>query len=101
MYWWISGLVSVVMVLLIVGSAWSQGVAGRQLPPEIADLCRILKDQIVNKCECLPEVTDDFAGMPRPSGGGCDCGAIECDAGLPTAGDGKLPTPRNFRLVGK
>jgi hypothetical protein len=83
-------MVSVLMMLLSVGVV-SAGVSGSTVPPEIADLCRILKDQIVNKCECLPEVTDDLLGMPRPSGGGCDCGALECDSGdVPVAGVARI-----------
>ena len=90
------------MVLLSLVYAWvlSTCVDAVEIPAEIADLCRILRDQIVNKCECLPEVTTDFAGRARPAGGGCDCGAIECDAGdMPISPFPPIPPPAGARLV--
>jgi hypothetical protein len=91
------GLVSVLLVLLSGGYASAQpaGLAAAGVPAEIADLCRILKDQIVNRGVDVG-IDRDFLGMPRPSGGGVDIGAIECDSGSDEEVSA-LPPPTNFR----
>jgi hypothetical protein len=66
--------------LLGVSPASGQGVQVAALPAEIVDLCRMLKDQIINQGTDVG-IDRDLLGMPRPAGGGVDIGAIECDSG--------------------
>jgi hypothetical protein len=101
------GYVLFMLLFLSAGTAWSQpaGIAAAGLPSEIVDLCRTLKDRIVNQGDDVG-IPTDLLGQPRPSGGGFDIGAIECDGAgtpagppvppVPVAG---LPAPTNFRMV--
>jgi parallel beta-helix repeat protein len=85
--------------------AQSAGTVLRDAPPEVADLCRSLGTQVINKGNSsvlsVPGLDRDFAGMPRPQGGGVDIGALECDtSGLltspklpPNIGKGLQPKP--------
>ena len=73
------------LLLIVLGhraSVWAQpgSLTSTEIPAEIIDLCRILKDQIINRGVAVG-VDHDILGMPRPSGGGVDIGAIECDSG--------------------
>lgn len=82
-----SGLAFVLITIVLGSSSWAQLTP----PPQILDLCRSLKSQIINQATSSP-VDVDFFGMARPSAGGSDIGAIECDSGAP-------PEPGQIRLV--
>jgi hypothetical protein len=74
------------------------GVVLRKMSADIADLCRTVGPQIINKGDpsvLSDGVTTDYAGVPRPQGGGVDIGALECDSSsLPILP--QLPAPTAF-----
>ena len=92
---WVIGLLLLCLVSPVAAASRTDVSAA------VTELCATLGPMLINQGsrEGTEAVTDDIAGRARPSGGGLDVGAIECDGtgGQPTRGT--LPRPEAFRMM--